>query len=345
MTANDEASDVCAEETLSPASYYDGDFLSNCFFSVISFFCRVLTLDIAAPIVICLRLRWRAEHIHINGRRMIFTGKIGNLFAKNALWVLLSVITLGLYLPFKILATAKWKAAHFHFVGVPETEDPAERSELDCKWYLCLWLKLLSFFGNLLTLGLAQFWIYVYKERKLTEHTKIDGHKLEFNATAVGYFKKRVLWQLLTILTLGLYTLRLNGKILRWKIANTAVLSPETLPYSEEVALLQPLHPSNKRAYVCFFLLFPTAIFILGAWFSKVLCMHGPLHPISYVPFAIWLAAVILIILNLVTAGKAFRFSLTAHSAKHLSVSLIVLDALLSAVCAAILVVLVVLMC
>ena len=331
-------------ETTASASYYDGDLLTNWFFSVVSFFCRTLTLDVAAPIVVCLRLRWRAEHTHLNGRRMIFTGKIRDLFAKNALWVLLSVVTLGVYVPFKMLKMAKWETAHFHFVGVPESNYDVEKSELDFKWYAYFGLNVLSFLGNLLTLGIAQYWLFVLKERKVTEHTRIDGHALEFHATAGNYFKKKVLWAIYTALSLGIYTIFLKGKLLRWKISNTHVLSPETMIFVEEVAASQPTHPANTRAYVAFFLFFPTAIFLAGAWAAKVLCVHGPQNFVSYVPLILLFAAAVLTVLSMIMAAKAYQFSLKVYSAKHLSIFLIVLYSLLSLLCIAILVALLILL-
>lgn len=333
---NEETLAESAERKTSPvASFYDGDALSNFYFTVISFLCRILTLDIAAPIVICLRLRWRAEHTCLNGRRMVFTGEIKDLFKKNLLWVLLSVVTAGIFIPFKMIKTAEWETAHFHFAGVPEAEYSAQKSRLCLKWYTYFGIQMACFWGSLFSLGIARFALYVFKERKITGNTLIDGHRLEFTATAAAYFKRRALWLLFSIVTLGIYAILLKGKLMRWKISNTSVQAPQTIPYCAETAGRQQVHPVNRNAYIGFFMLFPAILFIVCAWSSKVLLRHGIYNPISIIPIAINLAAAALVCVDVFILSKAYKFSLAEKSGKSLPVGLIAACCVLLAVCAA----------
>lgn len=186
-------------------SFYNGDILSNVFFTVLGLIIRAATLDIAAPIVICMRLRWRAEHTYINGRRMYFCGETLDLMRRNTIWVLLSIVTFGIYIPFKMYNMKRWETEHLHFVGVSPQYYGMQKSQFRCEWYTYFGVNLLYFLGTAVTLGIAHIWLYTYREKFLTKCRIIDGHILTFDATVKDYFVKRCLWLLLSVVTFGIY--------------------------------------------------------------------------------------------------------------------------------------------
>lgn len=308
-------------------SYFNGDTLSNIFYTVLALIIRVATLDILAPVVICLRLKWKAEHTYINGRRMVFIGQISDLFVKNIIWVLLSIVTLGIFVPFKLLKTAQWETENLHFIGVPPHNYGDERSDFKCKWYVYFGVSILKFLGTIFTFGIAHIWLYIYKEKVLTQYKYIDGHQLQFNATASGYFAKRFYWLLLSVITLGIYGLLLKGKLLRWCIAYTSVQNPHTIRYCEDTAAEQNIQPINTAAYINFFLLLLTVLFLVCAFSSRVLCSQGIINALIIVPFVFCIAAMLLSVVMLTLSVKAYRFSLKTKT-KCLTIILFVFDIL-----------------
>ena len=53
------------------------------------------------------------------------------------------------------------------------------------------------------------------------KHTVINGHRLTFDGTAMQLFGKWVLWLLLTIVTVGIYSFWVNIKLKKWKVQHT----------------------------------------------------------------------------------------------------------------------------
>lgn len=53
------------------------------------------------------------------------------------------------------------------------------------------------------------------------KHTVINGHRLAFDGTAMQLFGKWLLWLLLTIVTVGIYSFWVNIKLKKWKVQHT----------------------------------------------------------------------------------------------------------------------------
>ena len=78
-----------------------------------------------------------------------------------------------------------------------------------------------TFILTLITLGIGAPWAVCFKERWYTEHTIIEGKKLEFTGTGMGLFGNYIKWLLLTIVTLGIYGFWLNIKMKQWVVSKT----------------------------------------------------------------------------------------------------------------------------
>ena len=72
-----------------------------------------------------------------------------------------------------------------------------------------------------LTLGIAFPWAVCYRQRWFAEHTYIDGKQLAFTGKAIELFGQYIKWLLLTIITLGIYSLWLNIKMHAWVLSKT----------------------------------------------------------------------------------------------------------------------------
>lgn len=307
-------------------SYFDGDTLSNIFFTISFLILRIISLDLLSPIVACSRLKWKAEHTYINGRRLIFNGQIIDLLKKNTVWILLSIITFGIFLPFKAIKMKKWEIENTHFVGIPEENYKYKKSEFICSWYKYAGVSLVKFIVTVLTFGIAYFWAYTFKERVLTKCKFIDGHRLEFTATGGKFFLTKLLWVLFTILTIGIYGLLLKGKMLRWQIANTNVDTSQTIIFCDNVTKFQSVREINKKSYLSFLLIFPNLLFMICAWFSRALCRHGINNVIISVPFTFVALSIICSVALFMLSFIAYKNSLQIKSGKYLSIILAIID-------------------
>lgn len=98
-------------------SHFDGTFWEYLGEAIIQALILIFSLGFATPYVICRGYRWQLEHQVIDGQRLVFDGKAGQLFGTWIKWVLLSVITLGIYALWLPIKKQKWLTSHTHFAN------------------------------------------------------------------------------------------------------------------------------------------------------------------------------------------------------------------------------------
>lgn len=217
-------------------SKFTGGAFANYFINLAAAFVSLITLGIMYPFMYCWKQRWIAEHTYINGRRMVFDGKGGQLFGKYIIWLLLSFVTLGIYFLVKgQILLRGWIASHTHFEGVEPSDEEDKKSTFDGKWYQILGVNMLTGFVTLITLSFGMYWAICYKERWFCKHTVIDGHRQDFDGKAGQLFGKLLGWTLLTIITLGIYSFWLVVKKKQWMTKHTYVEDPASLPVAPSV--------------------------------------------------------------------------------------------------------------
>lgn len=74
---------------------------------------------------------------------------------------------------------------------------------------------------SVFTLGLGVPAAVCLKERWLAKHTIIDGKQLVFDGNGWQLFGQYIKWFLLTIVTLGIYSLWLGIKMKKWVVKHT----------------------------------------------------------------------------------------------------------------------------
>lgn len=74
-------------------------------------------------------------------------------------------------------------------------------------------VNLLTCLVSLITLTIAVPWMVCYKERWISRHTVIDGRRLTFDGSGIQLFGNYIKWLLLTIITIGIYSLWLGIKM------------------------------------------------------------------------------------------------------------------------------------
>ncbi len=96
-------------------SHFDGTFWEYLGEGIIEALIVTFTLGLATPYVICRSYRWQLEHQLIDGQRLVFDGKAGQLFGTWIKWCLLTIITFGIYGLWLPIKKQKWLTSHTHF--------------------------------------------------------------------------------------------------------------------------------------------------------------------------------------------------------------------------------------
>jgi len=82
--------------------------------------------------------------------------------------------------------------------------------------------RILGFLVTAFTAGICYPWALCMVYRWETEHTVINGRRLNFNGTALGLFGQWIKWLLLTVVTCGIYSFWLAIALKKWKTKNTS---------------------------------------------------------------------------------------------------------------------------
>lgn len=88
---------------------------------------------------------------------------------------------------------------------------------------LLSWLcwTILGIFITTVTFGICYPWSLCMIYGWRINHTVIDGHRMQFNGSALGLFGNWIKWLFLSIITLGIYAFWVHIKLLDWKAKNT----------------------------------------------------------------------------------------------------------------------------
>jgi len=84
--------------------------------------------------------------------------------------------------------------------------------------YVGVWL--VGIVVTVRTLGLGFPFAVAIKERWRARHTLIEGRRLEFTGSALSLFFRRLLWEPLVLVTLGVYSLWVVPRVARWRVEN-----------------------------------------------------------------------------------------------------------------------------
>lgn len=185
---------------------------------LLSFVVGVITCGIATPWMMCKAYRWRIGHTKINGKKLTFTGTGASLLGHWILWALLTIVTCGFFAFFAYVALRKWELEHTFIDGEPVS--PNEKvSYFDGGSFAYFGYGLLASLIIILTLGLAYPWVMVMLQKWDTKHQVINGRRLMFNGTGLGFLGEYLIIFLLTFITCGIYgswgIARLNRYIIR----------------------------------------------------------------------------------------------------------------------------------
>ena len=82
--------------------------------------------------------------------------------------------------------------------------------------------NILGFLITVVTIGICYPWALCLVYGWETNHTVINGQRLNFNGSAIGLFGHWFKWILLTIITFGIYAFWLKIALKKWKVKHTS---------------------------------------------------------------------------------------------------------------------------
>lgn len=197
-----------------PAFRFDGGVATFWGTALLGLAITVVTFGICYPFAIVLLERWRAKHTYVEGRQLRFTGSAWGLFGRWLLWLLLIIITLGIYSFWVAPRLTRWRVENR--TRMPESYPGRFRFDGGAATY---WgTALLGGVITVFTLGICYPFALVLLQRWRSKHTYIDGRQLHFIGSATGLFGRWILWLLLIIVTLGVYSFWVIPRITKWKV-------------------------------------------------------------------------------------------------------------------------------
>ncbi|MFA6852099.1 MAG: DUF898 family protein [Bacilli bacterium] len=256
----------------------------------------MVTLFIGAPWAIVINYRWHISHTTYSGRALKFDGKGGELIGSYLLWIFLSIITLGIYALFIPIKIRQWKTKHTHFAD----EQSVSESKFTGHAFGLLGINILCVLLILITLTLGLPAAIAMKQRWETKNTIIDNNQLEFLGQGINLFGQYIKWLLLSIITIGIYSLWIPLKFENWIVSNTKLLNSKIEVSSadkqskEKQKLYAPRkHAQNKNKFetnalvLCILNIITSSIIMVVAIYSiYAIFAFGVTYPtIAQVPF------------------------------------------------------------
>ena len=196
---------------------FDGWLLQKLGWILLGTLVTLCTAGICFPVAYIWVLRWQYKHTLYDGKRLSFDGKVSQLLGKWVCWLLLcipTVLIFALFIPKKLL---QWKASHLHLAG----ELPFLGGTWKGNAVALLLVKVGCFLFTVITLWLLKPLAICWKNRFIQKRLIIDGRKMYFDGNGVQILGKWIVWTLLTLITLGIYALFRNLRILRWVSKHT----------------------------------------------------------------------------------------------------------------------------
>ena len=98
-----------------------------------------------------------------------------------------------------------------------------EPSYFDGRLIAFIGINILTALVTTITLGLAYPAMYCFKKRWIYANTVVNGYRLKFTGTGAQLFGKYIVWTLLGIITLGIYTLWWPIKYQKWEVKHIEI--------------------------------------------------------------------------------------------------------------------------
>lgn len=196
-------------------SVYKAKIIKNFFNKIFIKIVTAVTLGLAFPYIKLKTYGYETDFTTLDGYKLTFTRP--RIFKTWVKWLLLSIITIGIYGLFVFKKFKDLEAKNTHIEGLKEKGD----GKYDGSSIVLLCLSLFTIIFNICTLFLLVPLTSTLKQRYIIKHTYYDGYQLAFNGTFFNLAKKWLLWEFLTIITVGIYSLISSSNMKKWEVSHT----------------------------------------------------------------------------------------------------------------------------
>lgn len=193
-------------------SKFDGHLIQLIGWLLLGGLVTICTLGIGFPIAYCWVLNWYYKHSIYDGKRVSFDGKPSQLIGKWIKWIILCIPTLGLYIFVIPKNLMQWRASHTHLEG----ELPFLGGYFTANAIGYFFMRILFNLLYLLSFVIFVPFIISFKNRYLLKHTVVDGRILKFTGHGANLLGRFLLWSLLSVITLSIYSWFIPMRFARW---------------------------------------------------------------------------------------------------------------------------------
>ena len=117
----------------------------------------------------------------------------------------------------------------------------AFNSKFDGRWTEQIAKLFIAFLVSTVTLGIGFFWASMMYLRWIFSKSVINGKRLEFRSTGFMFFKKWIVWFLLSIVTLGIYAIFFLPRRFQEFLAENLYFEGEDTPFQYNGGVIESI--------------------------------------------------------------------------------------------------------
>jgi len=140
-----------------------------------------------------------------------------------------------------------------NLLGGLDSKNDAFNSRFDGRWTEQLAKAFIAVFVSIITCLLGSWWAFMWYLRWFYSKSTINGKKLEFRGTGKAYFKKSIIWLLLSIVTVGIYGIFFFPKRFQEFIASNLYFEGENDPFEYKGEKIEST-VSVILAFICLYI-------------------------------------------------------------------------------------------
>ncbi|MCL2191255.1 MAG: YjgN family protein [Treponema sp.] len=127
------------------------------------------------------------------------------------------------------------------FLGGLDNASDAFNSKFEGRWSEQQAKLFLACLVSVATFGIGFWWASMWYLRWIYSKSVINGRRLEFRATGKSFFKKGIVWLLLSVVTLGIYAIFFLPKRCQEFLASNLYLEGEESPFEYNGGVIESI--------------------------------------------------------------------------------------------------------
>lgn len=185
----------------------------------------ILTLGLGFPYALHIYVKWEQDNAMVSGCPKEYRGTVRMMYAQWGKWLLYSICSCFLFLLIIKKAVNRWVLENTYLKGGNMSLGTAYDTSVFASVGFSLLFKLLKWGTLGICSSLVETWRMGYEYRHLVHW----GRRYEFRASGTLYFLKFLLWSWLSLITLGIFSLFVRVRHLKWEYSHLRMKEQLTL--------------------------------------------------------------------------------------------------------------------